>query len=66
MSNQATTTISHLEVGVMDAMDELTGCPECGMGTFALALYREKGRVKVECGTCGSTREFDDARKPNA
>ena len=39
----------------MDAMDALTGCPECDMGTFTLTTYREKGRIKVECGICGST-----------
>ena len=50
----------------MDAMDALTGCPVCGMGTFALALYSENGRVKVECGTCGSTRDFEDAHTPPA
>ncbi len=66
MPQQTTTTISRLEVGVMDAMDALTGCPECDMGTFTLTIYREKGRIKVECGICGSTRDFDDARSPNA
>ena len=67
MANQTTTTtMSSLEAGVMDAIDTLTGCPVCGMGTFALALYSENGRVKVECGTCGSTRDFNDAHTPPA
>ena len=50
----------------MDAMDALTGCPICEMGTFTLAFYREEGRIKIECGMCGSTRDFEDAHTPPA
>lgn len=66
MPSQTTSEVSALELGVMDAMDALTGCPECEMGTFTLSLYHERGRIVVECGLCGTTRSFADSHKPAA